>query len=55
MDGYESVWHERTGNMIFRIRFEDDALIKVGFKEFTVTRQSAGWTGDFSNPPCVCR
>lgn len=55
LDGYETVWHERTDKMTFRIRFEDDSLSEVALKEFAVTGQSPGWTGNFSNSPCVHR
>lgn len=55
LDGYETVWQERTERMRLLIRFEDDALNEVAIKEFAVTGESPGWTGNFSNSPCVQR
>ena len=55
LDGYETVWHEGTDKMRLRIRFQDDTDFELGIQEFSVTGESAGWTGSFLNSPCVHR
>jgi signal transduction histidine kinase len=48
MDGYEQGWHENTVWMRLVIRFIDANQRDVDEKEFRVSGESRGWTGNFN-------
>ena len=55
LDGYEQGWHENTIFMRMLIRFIDANQRDIGEKEFRVSGESPGWTGNFNNSPWIHR
>lgn len=55
LDGYESTWHERPVVMRLLIRFIDENERDIAEQIFTVSGESPGWTGKFTDSPWLHR
>lgn len=45
LTGYETDWHSGGGEMYLAVRFYNDAGDQIAHQTFSVTGESAGWTG----------
>jgi len=55
LDGYEPGWHERSVWMRLLIRFVDAKERDIAEQAFTVSGESPGWTGSFTDSPWIHR
>ncbi len=49
LEGYDTVWREGGGDMFLMVRFCDEAGEQISQKIFTVSGDSAGWSGSVKN------
>jgi signal transduction histidine kinase len=50
LEGVDTAWQEGGGEMLFVVRFYNEAGDRLSQKAFSVRGESAGWSGGFENP-----
>ena len=55
LDGYESEWHDRRGQMGLTVRFYDNSGDMISEKTYWVQDESVGWTKSFVTSPLIHR
>ena len=55
LEGYESEWHDRRGQMGLSIRFYDNSGDMISEQTFWVQDESVGWTRSFITSPLIHR
>jgi signal transduction histidine kinase len=50
LEGIDNAWQEGGGEMLFVVRFYNEACDRLSQKAFSVRGESTGWAGGFENP-----
>src|SRR6478752_6022123 len=55
LDGYDTGWHDASGDMYLTVRFYNAAGDQIALNNFRVAGESAGWSGSLVNSPLAHR